>query len=269
MIVEFKYDQSAEGAWRWKPLRVRHDKTKQTNGLCDGGFNYNRKPRESFGNDFTTANNNWYSIHNPITAEMLSTGRGIPDMTADEGVYYSRKTKETNTRALRDFHNLYVKNKLIRGASHQADKLIDFAVGKAGDLSKWRSAGLDFVFGIDISKDNIFNNKDGACARYLSDAAKFRNMPGAIFLHGNSALNIRSGEAFEGYKEQNIARALFGGEGNAKRNSEIGKMVGKYTGIVGEGFNVSSCQFALHYFFENVHTMHNFMRNVSECTRIG
>jgi hypothetical protein len=136
-------------------------------------------------------------------------------------------------------------------------------------LSKWRSAGLDFVFGIDVSKDNIFNNKDGACARYLSDAAKFRNMPGAIFLHGNSALNIRSGEAFEGYKEQNIARALFGGEGNAKRNSEIGKMVGKYTGIVGEGFNVSSCQFALHYFFENVHTMHNFMRNVSECTRIG
>jgi hypothetical protein len=74
MIVEFKYDQSAEGAWRWKPLRVRHDKTKQTNGLCDGGFNYNRKPRESFGNDFTTANNNWYSIHNPITSQMLITG---------------------------------------------------------------------------------------------------------------------------------------------------------------------------------------------------
>ena len=71
------------------------------------------------------------------------------------------------TRGLRDFHNLYVKRILIIGASKPGNNLIDFAVGKAGDLPKWIAAKLSFVFGIDISKDNIENHLDGACARYL------------------------------------------------------------------------------------------------------
>ena len=35
------------------------------------------------------------------------------------------------------------------------------------------------------------------------------------------------------------------------------------------GFDISSCQFAIHYMFENKHTFYNFMRNVAECTREG
>jgi DNA-directed RNA polymerase subunit L len=39
---------------------------------------------------------------------------------------------------------------------------------------------------------------------------------------------------------------------------------------VGElGFNIASCQFALHYFFQNSQTFHQFLRNVAECTKIG
>jgi hypothetical protein len=37
-------------------------------------------------------------------------------------------------------------------------------------------------------------------------------------------------------------------------------------GIGYHGFNVSSCQFAIHYMFENKSTFYNFMRNVAECT---
>jgi hypothetical protein len=265
-IVEFRYDETRKGAWRWVPLRVRYDKTAQMSLLCGG--NPFKKKKQSFGNDFTTADNNWYSIHNPITEQMLSTGNDIPKPeSVGEDVYYNRRTTESTTRGLRDFHNLYVKMRLINGTSNRKDKLIDFAVGKAGDLSKWRNANLGFVFGIDVSKDNIMNRENGACARYLSESSKYHNMPDALFLHGNSAKNIRSGDAFDGHKEKTIAHAVFG-EG-PKIRADLGANVYKAYGIAQEGFNISSCQFALHYFFENVRTMHNFVRNVAECTRVG
>ena len=270
MIVEFRYDGERKGAWRWIPLRVRYDKTAQMNSLCGvsgwrGAFN---KKKQSFGNDFGTANNNWYSIHNPITGEMLSSGENIPNPeSVGEDVYYNRRSTESTTRGLRDFHNLYVKMRLINGTSNRKDTLIDFAVGKAGDLSKWRAAKLGFIFGVDVSRDNIMNRQDGACARYLTESSKYNGMFDAIFLHGNSSRNIRSGDAFDGHKEKMIAKAVFG-EG-PKSRTELGANVYKAYGIAQEGFNISSCQFALHYFFENVRTMHNFVRNVAECTRVG
>ena len=271
MIVEFRYDGSRKGAWRWIPLRVRYDKTAQMNSLCSGAGGWRgafNKKKQSFGNDFGTANNNWYSIRNPITEEMLSSGEGIPKPeSVGEDVYYNRRSTESTTRGLRDFHNLYVKMRLIHGTSNRKDTLIDFAVGKAGDLSKWRAAKLGFVFGVDVSKDNIMNRQDGACARYLTESSKYGGMFDALFLHGNSSRNVRSGDAFDGHKEKMIVKAVFG-EG-PKVRAELGANVYKAYGIAQEGFNISSCQFALHYFFENVRTMHNFVRNVAECTRVG
>jgi len=41
-----------------------------------------------------------------------------------------------------------------QGVSRKGGILIDFACGKGGDFPKWIAAGLSFVFGIDISKDN-------------------------------------------------------------------------------------------------------------------
>jgi hypothetical protein len=279
-VVEFRYcmDPHLRGEWRWQPLRVRHDKSAAAASasrdlLALGASStaphaLHKRPKSSFGNDFSTANSNWYSIHHPITEDMLSTGNGIPNETlVGEDVYYNRKTSDTNTRGLRDFHNLYVKSKLIRGAANRGDTLIDYTVGKAGDLPKWRAAGVKFVLGIDIKRDNVFNRVDGACARFLSEASKTNHLPAALFLHGNSALNLRDGSAFDGHKEKKLAQAVFG-EGSKVR-AELGETVHKYFAIAEDGFNVSSCQFSLHYFFENVHTLHQFARNVAECTKVG
>ena len=257
MIVEFKYDMSKQGAWRWVPLRVRYDKTAEL-----------RSGSRNFGNSFDVANSNWSSIHNPITEEMISTGKHIPEYMGNEEVYYNnRKTTGFDTKSLKDFHNLYVKRRLIMGVSQRKNTLIDFAVGKAGDLSKWVSANLSFVFGVDISKDNIQNKKDGACARYLTTRRKFPNAMDAIFLHGNSGHNIRNGDAFITDKEKRIAKALFGNGAKDRKTLEEG--VYKHHGVGQEGFNVSSCQFALHYFFENAKTLHSFLRNVADCTALG
>ena len=257
MIVEFKYDLSKSGGWRWVPLRVRYDKTAEL-----------RSGSRNFGNSYDVADSNWTSIHNPVTKEMLTTGLNIPEYAGDEEVYYNnQKTDGFDTKALKDFHNLYVKRRLITGVSQRKDTLIDFAVGKAGDLSKWVSANLSFVFGVDVSKDNIHNRKDGACARYLTMRRKFPQAFDALFLNGNSGLPIRTGEAFATDKDRKIARAIFGN--GAKDRKVLEEGVYKHHGVGQEGFSVSSCQFALHYFFENAKTLHHFLRNVADCTALG
>ena len=258
-IIECAYNAaSADPLFRWVPLRVRTDKTAEY-----------RNGQKNYGNAYHVANSNWHTIHNPITKNMLATGADIPDELADDDVYYNRVSSrtDTTTRGLRDFHNLYVKSKLIGSVSQRGNTLIDFAVGKAGDLSKWNSAHLSFVFGIDISKDNIQNQLDGACARYLNMRKQYSIMPSALFVHGNSALNIKTGAGISGEKYKQITRAVFGD--GPKDKALLGEGVYREYGKAENGFNVSSCQFAIHYMFENRANACNFLRNVCECTEVG
>ena len=252
MIVEFKYVMENADGWRWVPIRVRYDKTAQL-----------RSKKNNFGNAYQVANSNWYSIHHPVTPQMISSGEAIPERTVDEDVYYNK----ANAQSLRDFHNLYVKKHLIVGAANRGDTLIDLAVGKAGDLRKWVDSHLSFVFGVDYSKDNIINSSDGACVRYLKEAQKSSDVPKGLFVQGDSGLNVRNGEAFSSEKEKQVARAVFGQ--GPKDITELGKGVYKQYGVGELGFNITSCQFALHYFFKNPRTFHQFLRNVAECTKLG
>ena len=256
-IVEFRYNPEKESGWRWEALRVRYDKTAD---LRAGGKNY--------GNAYHVANSNWHSIHNPVTEAMISSGFGIPDELGDDDVYYNRNSKSsTVTRALRDFHNLYVKKKLITSVSNRGNSLIDYAVGMGGDFSKWISAKLGFVFGVDISRDNIENRIKGACARYLNYRKQFKRMPSALFVAGNSSVNIRDGEALFTEKGKQITNAVFGK--GPKDAVELGKGVYKHYGIGESGFDVGSIQFAVHYMFENPDTFNGFIRNASETIKVG
>jgi hypothetical protein len=269
-IVEFSYDETQPVNWRWSALRVRHDKTAEYRA---GGKNY--------GNAYHVANNNWHSIHNAITPEMIMTGEGIPDELSNDDVYYNhadshsgggidigRGTKvRTLTKGMRDFHNLFVKRKLIMSVARPGQTLIDLAVGKGGDLPKWIAAKLGFVFGIDYSKDNLEHKFDGVCARYLDVKKRKRNIPDAIFIHADSSKEIRSGQAAISERYRLISRAIFG-EG-AKDASLLGRGVYPHYGRGADGFDVCSVQFAIHYFFENIMKVHTFLQNVSECTKLG
>jgi hypothetical protein len=255
-IVEFKYDVLKPDGWKWVPLRVRYDKTAELNA-----------GRKNYGNAYKVANNNWHSIHHPIEQTMICTGENIPEFVLSDEVYYNRYSEETNTQAMRNFHNLFVKKNLIMAVSNRGNTLIDYAVGKAGDMAKWSMSHLKFVFGVDISKDNIHNRFDGACARYLTARKKTNRMFDALFVNGDSRLNIRGGHAFPTEKDKQIANAVFGV--GAKDEKVLGKGVYRQYGVANSGFNVSSCQFAMHYFFENKTTFHQFLRNIAECTKVG
>ncbi len=254
MVVEFRYDKTKPGIWKWVPMRVRYDKTadfRAGNGIG--------------ANDYKTANSNWHSIHFPVTEHMIATGRDIPGLEVSDDVYYNSVTSDKMTQRMRDFHNLYVKKALIQGVSNKGNILLDFSCGKAGDLPKWIGAELSFVFGIDISLDNIENRINGACARYLNFKMTNKNMPYALFVNGNSSLNIRSGTNMFSDKANQITKSVFGSIGIDK---SLGPAVERQQGKGYNGFDVTSCQFSMHYMFENKRTFYNFIRNIAECTKL-
>jgi hypothetical protein len=255
MVVEFRWEDSNKKGWQWVPIRVRFDKTAE----------YQRKGKITC-NAYTTAEGVWRSINKPIHASMITTGLNIPD-TINDNIYYDRSNVETNTQSLRDFHNRYVKRKLIVGTSKRGDTLLDMSVGMGGDLQKWIDAKLSFVMGIDYSKDNIHNRIKGACARYLRMKKKYKTMPGALFIQGDSGLNIRNGDACSSEKGKQIIKALIGD--SAKDESVLGKGVYKRYGLGKHGYNIISNQFSIHYFFKNRNTFYNFIRNLSENCKVG
>ena len=257
-IVEFRYDIDKEKGYQWIPIRVRKKKTAEY-----------RAGKNNFGNAYHVANSVWRSIHNPVTASMIRTGNNIPSQLVEDDVYYNRKSDSTITRALRDFHNLFIKRILIMSVANRGDILIDMTVGKGGDFPKWIAAKLSFIFGMDISRDNIENRINGACARFLNYRKKWKTMPMALFVSGNSALNIRGEKSPACFtdKGKQITRAVFG-EG-PKDESQLGAGVYKQYGKGRDGFHIVSNQFSIHYFFENKQVLNGFLRNVSECCKVG
>jgi hypothetical protein len=229
MIVEFRYNDKNPRDWNWVPIRVRWDKTAEF-----------RNKNQNYGNDYKTANNNWHSIHSPIGKEMLIQEGPFKGTDA----YYMEHVVDKKNIVMRQFHN-YIKRCLIKFVAKDGNTLIDFAVGKAGDLHKWSAANLSFVLGIDLSKDCIENIIDGACLRYMEYKEKNpKKKMDALFFHGDSSKNVRTGAAVSGEKERNIIKAKTSG-----------------------GFDISSSQFSLHYFFKDKQTLAGFIQNVKECTK--
>ena len=253
-IVEFKYVKDNDKYWQWVPIRVRHDKTSDY-----------RSGNKNFGNAYHVANGVWKSIHNPITECMLS-GSEIFDLENSE-VYYKEGASKTNTRSLRDFHNKYVKHLLINGASRGKETLVDMSVGRGGDLWKWYQSGLNFVLGIDLSKMNLENRKDGACARYLNFKSKHRKAPSCLFINGDSGRNLRNGDGILDPKGKMIMDAIIG---NGSKDKEVlGKVVYENHGIGRDGFDVVSNMFSTHYFFENIEVLNSYLKNISENCKIN
>jgi hypothetical protein len=262
-IVEFRYEHNNESGFKWVPLRVRKDKTHEY-----------RKGMRSYGNDYETANGNWKSIMNPITEEMITTPDRLPpyeEVKISNDAYYT-KSSAGDRDILQKFHN-YVKEALILSSVQKDQTIIDVACGKAGDLWKWDKAKASFVFGIDYSRDNIENRFDGAAARYMNYYKDRLNNPSrgsptetirCIFATGDSSKNIRNGDALLNEINKNVSDAVLG-IGGGVRESVIGNLYG----IGSNGFDVCSCQFALHYFFRNVSTLEGFMTNVCQNVKMG
>ena len=234
-IVEFRYNNDVEvqKEKRWIPYRIRTDKSKP-NG---------RKVYEDMINN----------KDNTISRKYFTDG----SMDCSEDYFKRADDDKKIMTQLRRFHNC-IKDKLIQAATILCPKekgknhitLIDLAVGKANDISKWKKNHITYVLGIDIVPDNITNN-------YLtdSDVTPPSSLEKVILLKGDASKPLRyasDDNSFSDDKEdQQKVREVFADD--AARN----------------GFQIVSVQFALHYMFKDESTLHGFMRNLQEVTVPG
>jgi hypothetical protein len=272
-IVEMVYHPDQHPDFRWTMNKIRHDKTER----------YQMGKLYHTANSVITANNIWKNIHAPITAEMLKTGDYIPTTIEEESalenmtIYYKRTQprKDNYTQNMVDFHNIYVKSELlIKAVLRPGTKLMDIACGKGNDIHKWRMFGAGFVFGIDISKDNIYNYKDGAWRRYIDLLKKekcnsdFHTCPAMVFTRGDASKNIRTLEAATEPQDRNIIAAIYGTSStDVKSTGE--PLLRKIYGIGAGGFDAVTSMFAIHYFFQSEGHLDSFIRNLVESTHEG
>ena len=122
---------------------------------------------------------------------------------------------------------LIVKMNLIKEVvpSGGGGKLLDLACGKAGDLSKWANAKYSEVVSIDIDKNCL----DYAMQYYKS--YNNINKPEVVFIWGDTSKLI-----FPRYV------SALNSENRIKMKDNIPS---KYM------FDVVSCQFCIHYYFES------------------
>lgn len=249
-IVEFAWTGTA-----WSPLRVRKDKTEalRRNGLSNTA------------NDFSTALNVWRSILEPVTYEHITGKIEIKkENIKDYDVYYSRnglRREKFASRPMMDFHN-WVKNTQVinREKEKPAKSIMDLACGKAGDLPKWIEGGYKKVLGLDVKRDNIENSTDGAYARTHDNFRRPKDME-YVYLAMDCSKKLDEDyiNGIEDLQENHLAKVLFGYIDKANIREDALK---KYYRYANDKFDVVSCQFAIHYFFESEETLDNFIDNV-------
>lgn len=235
MVIECRYDVTLPPYFRWIPQRVRWDKDTP--------------------NAFATAHNNWQTIQRPITRGMI-TGEDALD---NREYYVGNKTA---MKSIRLFHR-HVKGEILRRVCKTGDNLIDFAVGMAGDLHKWREMRLNFVFGLDLSHDNVHNKRDGACMRYLS-STRVNSGLYCIFVVADTTKPVKTGEACLGPDDKLVTRAILGL--GTKKDVDMYPNVAMHYKTQ---FQVASMMFAVHYVFESSAKLMQFIRNVTESIVTG
>ena len=243
-IVEMRYIENAENNMVWKPLRVRSDKITP--------------------NRFDVANKIWNTIINPITREMIE---GNIDITTTLGLsedYYVSESESVTSEPLKKLHN-FIKAKLIGGVGKSIKgsiQIMDTSIGQGGDLSKYMNPeiGTKFIFGLDKS------NVNEACKRFYRMNNKKLD---GIFIQYDTSKNIinQEGLDWQSNNENTILNILYGVKGEIDPKYKTLKKILDKKAL--RKFDIISCQFSLHYYFENMETLKSYLTNVEENCKTG
>jgi hypothetical protein len=282
-IVEMSYTPGSHKnpSLCWKATRVREDKTKI----------YRNKKESLPANDLSVALNIWDSIHAPVTLDDIIGNTTISFIDApvdiDErllsvnDIYYARDNNRRNNMLsvnMLNFHNHGIKAMLYGKSEKNANgrkMLLELACGMAGDLPRWRDNNFTFVLGVDLVKHNIVA-PSGAYSRILNrhhhhhhHTTLPNNFTKAIFVVGDCARPLETGEAADqGSDSETLLRMLHG----MKTSKDTFKYLDRYKvpGMVKtHKFDMVSCQFAIHYFFQSSKRIDGFMGNVSRNLKNG
>jgi len=278
-IVEFRYnDDSLTSFRKWIPMRVRKDKTSL----------YNKTNKiENTANNYNTVMNVWMSINEPITLEMI---KGIDELTEEntqldtKHMYYARDTSRHRSllRPMLHFHNHWIKKRTLFERYHDRKhntfknlKLLEIGCGQGGDLQKWIDNKFALVVGVDNNEDNLLNSDHGIYKRmyeligsnnqflrldFNKQKMIFVMLDGGVKWEKAALKNIKSKEL------KHLGETIMG---VSNKENERNPIIKKFHNVLNEGFDVVSCQFAIHYFFQNKTKFENFVNNVNNSLVVG
>ena len=260
-VVEFSYDNSKliSNKKKWKPLRIRHDKNKI--------YNFGKGELNKTANSYFVAMNIWRSITNEVSTDMISGKQdfdvNIKTYLTGLDVYYKRSISSHNliSSKMNQFNNHIVKADLYKisvDTEHKSNKsLLELACGQASDLNRWIANNFTKVLGIDYTLDNITNPRSGAYSRFLN-SKMYTNNSKMLFAAGDCSKPIRNGKASDNIdtESKELLKYIFNGNKNANKFDKIRNFPTK--------FDVVSCMFSIHYFFENEEKLDGFIKNVAE-----
>jgi len=260
-VVEFSW--SAESG-TWVPLRIRYDK-------------------EGFPNKFETAISVWRSIAFPIELENIADPRTVSDagQGAKDDVYFDEVAAGDGaaTETMRRFHGNWIKGKLLfekaaafirRSGAQKELRLFELAVGRGGDMNAWISSGYTTVVGVDLYEDNLVGQtKAGAYSRLLRARDAKRNADSTmryafVPLDASKKIDKAAVEAIANPSLRKIGQSLW----RALKTKPDPKLAA-YEGLAVQPFDIVSCQFAVHYFFESESKLDAFLDNVATNLRPG
>ena len=269
-------DTIVECAWldgRWQPVRPRPEKSMR---LLEDGIRA--------ANDWGTALGVWKTIVEPVTVSMIERLEHVPPPDPTAGPdgesmdrYYAQRdfgrTRSVLSR-MADFHNRFVKAHLYREAAQASSAvgspaLFEMACGKGGDLNRWLDNDFSPVVGIDLSLDNIVNAVDGVYARLHSRGITPAERA-MVFAQMDASTRMRPPlddvrYAASGSPHGDVITALW----DASKRPLTSTALSPFRGLVQRGFDVVSCQFAVHYLFENDLVLDRFLSNVDYLLRPG
>ena len=185
--------------------------------------------------------------------------------------------QEYGNKSLADYHSFLKKN-LIKSVSREGGTLLDLSCGKLGDLNHV-DANLNMCVGMDLNRDNLENVDNGAANRVLNRMLEYQSgesgevpvlLENIMLIWADTSLNVNDSTAGRDILNKyylDILKARVPVEDVS--NSKLRKFYGIADSSSGSGFDVVSCQFSIHYFFENEKTLSTFLMNVSENLREG
>lgn len=273
-IVEFTFDMEREDdlpvSFCWIPLRPRPDKTLR--------FTTSGGEITGAANDIGSALSVWMSILSPITEDVMcgraSRKQEHKDLPA---AYYINKIRpgDGGMASMRDFHG-WVKSTdlLLRLKGNTTRSLFDIGCGRAGDLHTWRKLGVSRVLGVDLYRAGIVDPENGGNMRILE--VKKRNgrvgepIPRIVLLQMDASKPIDAVQIDaldEASGDRQVARVVWSLVDSSSIKDD---RLRRYHGFAGAGgFDVVSCQFAVHYFFSTPITLRAFAANVAKHIRPG
>jgi len=170
----------------------------------------------------------------------------------------SERRKNSSIGSMRTFHN-FIKRVIIENVTklyrshHKGEEicLLDIACGRGGDIFKYQSAGISYVFAFDRSEESItsinpFN--EGAISRYNSSKSTL-----------SVKIDFAVGDATNPTPDLIQKIGVF-----MKTHKLINQKNRVFT-----GFQILSCQFAMHYFFQSEIALRNMLSMFSQFLRKG